>query len=221
MRIGIDLMGSDSSPQVLFEGVLLAAKQLDLSHSLIVFATSSIISSLSHFDLPKHSSRIEFHSVMDEITMDDHPLHVVRQKKDSSLVQGITHLKKGLLDAFVSAGNTGALITCSTVLLSKLPGIHRPALLAILPSERGFVVMIDVGGNVSCKAQHLIQFAQMGAAYQRARGIVDPKIGLLNIGSEALKGTSELRLAYQKMQTLSEQFPESFHFKGNIEAKEI
>lgn len=225
MRIGIDLMGCDTPPKQLYQAVLQAAEDLDPSYTLIVLATDSVIeeaATLNHSaaSSSKQIAKIKFFPIKEVITMGDEPLSAIRHKKNSSLVTGIRLLKKHQLDAFVSAGNTGALIASSTLSLPLLPGIKRPALLAVIPSERGNVVVIDVGGNVSCKARHLIQFAKLGAAYQRSiEGIESPRVGLLNIGVESKKGTSELRQAYQWLEDHREQLSLSFH--GNIEGREI
>lgn len=225
MRIGIDLMGCDTPPKQLYQAVLQVAEDLDSSYNLIVFATDSVIEEAATLKDPaapstKQTAKIKFFPIKEVITMGDEPLSAIRHKKNSSLVTGIRLLKKRQLDAFVSAGNTGALIASSTLSLPLLPGIKRPALLAVVPSERGNVVVIDVGGNVSCKARHLIQFAKLGAAYQRSiEGIESPSVGLLNIGVESKKGTSELRQAYQWLEDHREQLSLSFH--GNIEGREI
>jgi glycerol-3-phosphate acyltransferase PlsX len=150
--------------------------------------------------------------------MDEHPLHSLRRKKNASIPVGMRLLKEGKIDAFVSSGNTGALVSSAKMILSMLPGIHRPALLALMPTKKNPVAVLDVGANIQVKAQHLVQFAHVGAAYQKARGIDHPTVGILNIGSEALKGTSELRLAYQKLLNLKNA---PFRFAGNIEGKSV
>lgn len=231
MRIGIDLMGSDSSPQVLFEAVLQVAEQLDASHCLLVIATHNAIEELMRgggFPVPaQNKARIEFQLVSDVIAMGDEPLSAIRHKKGSSLVTGIRLLKKRMIDAFVSAGNTGALIASSSLQLRMLPGIHRPALLASLPTETGSVAVVDVGGNVACKAHHLVQFAHMGAAYQRcSKGIETPRVGLLNIGVESKKGHAEVRQAWQILKEQTELVAAGgivprMHFVGNIEGREV
>lgn len=225
MLIGIDLMGSDRSPQVLFDAVIQAAKQFDSSVTFVVFTTQEAVDALS--DLQKQVTgsfsiaRIKFELVQDVITMRDEPVQSIRQKKNSSLVQGIRLLKKKGLDAFVTAGNTGALIACATLTLPLLPGIRRPALLATLPTEEGQVAVLDVGGNVLCKAAHFVHFAELGAAFQRIHfGLAAPRIGLLNIGNESKKGTLEHRQAYQLLQTLSNNKPH-LQFIGNIEGREV
>jgi len=213
-------MGSDNSPLVLFEAILQAIEHVASAPTFVVFGTPEVIEQFKQragnsFASPK----IIYHVVSEVIVMSDEPLTAIRRKKNSSLVQGIRLLKKKKLDAFISAGNTGALIACASLSLPMLPNIKRPALLAVLPSQTGTVAVLDVGGNVSCKAHHLVQFAQMGAAYQKAAsGITVPKVGLLNIGVESKKGTSDVRQAYQ---ILSEFSTKHLHFLGNIEGREV
>lgn len=216
MRIGIDLMGSDRSPYVLYPAVIQASKQLGSAASFVVFASEKVIKKLlSEESLPC----IEFVSAADEISMDDDPVKAIRLKKQSSIVLGIQALKKKKIDAFVSCGNTGALIAAATLFLPKLPGVIRPALLAMLPTEKGSVAVLDVGGRVLCKAKHLTQFAFLGAAFQRAFcGIEQPKVGLLNIGAESKKGTSEVRRAHQLLQDCGSS---SIKFVGNVEARDL
>lgn len=138
----------------------------------------------------------------------------LRRKKQASLCVGLRLLKEGKLDAFVSAGNTGALVSASKMILGTFPHISRPALLALMPTKKRPVAVLDVGANLQAKAAQLVQFAHLGAAYQKARGIAVPRIGLLNIGSEASKGTSEIRLAYKELAKLPA-------FAGNIEGKSV
>ncbi len=231
MRIGIDLMGGESSPKELFSAVLLAAEQLNVSNVLAVFATPSAIEELQSSKYPVLSSlqhaQIEFHTVSDYIEMQDDPLTAIRHKKGSSLVTGIRLLKKRHLDAFVSAGNTGALVASASLSLPMLPGISRPALLAVLPTQKGQVAILDVGGSVSCKAHHLVQFACLGAAYQRcSQGIAVPSVGLLNIGVESKKGTLEVRQAYQILKDAQEERRSlgrtpHMDFLGNVEGLEV
>lgn len=230
MRIGIDLMGSDSSPDVLFNGVVRAAEHFGSSVTLVVIATKTVVDRLipnvSPNNVAPHSP-ITFHIVAEAIAMADEPLGAVRRKKGSSLMVGIRLLKKRQIDAFVSCGNTGALVASATLSLHRLPGVMRPALLATLPTEKGAVSILDVGGTMSCKAHHLVQFACLGAAYQRAvKGKEIPKIGLLNVGSESKKGTKEVRQAYELLKAHCEELqvngvPSQMEFIGNVEGREV
>jgi phosphate acyltransferase len=212
-------MGSDSPPSLLFEAILSAARFFDPSITFVVLATQEIVSDISRIPYPGLQARIEYIVVSDFIAMGDEPLSAIRYKKTSSLLVGIKLLRKRLIQGFVFAGNTGALITAAKLYMPMLTGINRPALLATLPTQAGPIAVIDVGGNVSYKALHLLQFAKMGAVYQCCtKGIKIAKVGLLNIGIESKKGTSELRQAYQ---ILKETQNDLFHFIGNIEGRDI
>ena len=205
-KIGVDLMGNDNSPKTLLTA--LNELQLDSSTELVVFG------------LPEYKdlSRFEYVEALEFIEMDDHPLSALRRKKQASLCIGLKALNEKKIDAFISAGNTGSLVTGAKITLGTLPGILRPALLARMPTKKEPVAVIDVGANVQVKACHLVQFALLGTAFAKSHGIKKPRVGLLNIGSEASKGTTELRIAYQELK----EFPNSpFEFVGNIEGKSV
>ena len=211
IRIGVDLMGSERSPQALFDAVIRAYHHLGLSCQFHVFTTMDAWKGFPFCD-----EKIDFHFVNEVIEMTDEPLSSVRHKKNSSLALGMRLLKKKTIDAFISLGNTGALVTTAAITLPLLKGIKRPALLATLPAINGHISILDVGGNISSKANELLSFALMGVCYERAHfGIVDPKVGLLNVGAESKKGSSEHRLAYE----LLEQ--SKVHFIGNVEGFEV
>lgn len=208
-------MGSDSSPQILFPALLEAHEQF--GHEVeffVIFATHQTIKTLH--SIARDFSKIRFVEAESAIEMEDSPLLAVRRKKKSSLLLGIKEMANGNIDALVSAGNTGAMIAGASLLLEPLPHVARPGLLAFLPTQRGRVAVIDVGGNVHGSARQLVQFAQMGVAFQKAIGKADPKIGLLNIGIESIKGTSEVRKAYHLFE---EMFGNAF--VGNIEGPEV
>jgi len=202
-------MGGETPPQELFQAVLEAARQLGPSSSFVVFATEPVL-----FSLPSSLPQIRFHSISEVITMGDSPLEAIRHKKKSSLIIGLKLLKKRVIHAFVSTGNTGALIAASSLILHRQPGIKWAALLAEVPTLGGITAVLDVGGSVLCKADHLVQFAHLGIEYMRKVHRLDhPRVGLLNIGIESKKGTREHQLAYQMLQ--------GEHFVGNIEGKEV
>lgn len=211
MRIGVDLMGSDRSPQELFKAVIQAAEAYP--HLVfVVLATESAIQELKPLTSAKN---IHFYLVKEVIGMEEEPVRAIRTKRNSSLVVGIRLIKKSKLKAFVTTGNTGALIAAASVSLEKLPGIKRPALLATLPSVKGCVSVIDAGGSVLCKAPLLYQYALMGADYHRQiYGINAPRIGLLNVGNESKKGTLEHQEAFRLLSSHS-------GFVGNVEGREI
>lgn len=220
MRIGIDLMGGDNSPYALFDALLYARELLDSSDTLVVIATHSVINEIKR--TPRDLSQVEFHPVLDSISTSDDPLAALKSKKSSSIVVGIRLLKKSYIHAFVSAGNSGALIASATLQLKRQPGVKRPALLALLPTIKGSVAILDIGGSVSCRTEHLVQFAYMGAAFQRCyQGIAKPTVALLNIGVEAQKGNSVVREAYQILSSNQTNFPTQMNFVGNVEGRDI
>lgn len=215
-HIGIDLLGSDTSPNELLDAILSFSRELPPSVHLTLFGTPSLVERTR-----PPTDNVLFHIVEDVITMEDAPLSAIRAKKNSSLCLGIRMLKEGLLQAFISAGNTGALIACAKIELPELPHVDRPALLTLLPTRFNEIAVLDVGANTSYKAEHLVQFASMGVAYQKSRGIAMPRVGLLNIGSEAKKGTPELQAAYNELLALSQKENPSFSFSGNIEGRDV
>lgn len=213
-HIGVDLLGSDISPNELLKAVLSFCKELGPSIRLTLFGTKPLFGRLR-----PPSERVNFLTVKEIITMEESPLTAIRRKRDSSLCTGIRMLKEGQLQAFISAGNTGALMACAKLALPSLPHVERPALLTLLPTRLNEIAVLDVGANTTYKAKHLLQFAAMGVAYQRSRGVKIPKVGLLNIGSEAKKGTPELQEAYNQLLSLSKKPSSSFAFVGNIEGR--
>lgn len=213
-------MGSDAPPQQLFQGVLRAAEYYS-QVEFVVLATPALIELLSIM-ANEACAKLLFHAAKDAISMEDDPLLAVRRKKDSSLMAGMRLLKTGEVDVLVSAGNTGALIASASILLRAFSGIRRPALLALLPSAEKMLAVIDVGGSVKSTSASLVQCAHMGIAYQQCcAGIEMPTVGLLNIGSEASKGTSQLKETYMTLQSFSELSRSKFHFAGNVEARDI
>lgn len=220
MHIAVDIMGGESSPIMLFEGVLHAVQSFP-ELFITVLATSSAVQQISSYNgfqpvLEKFGKHLDLQNVSQIIEMDDDPLTAIRLKKKSSLIVGLELLKEKQVDAFVTSGNTGALIGGATLFIPLLGGIKRPALLANLPTKTGKVSIIDVGGNVRARADHLIQFARMGAAYQHCcLGVEFPKVGLLNVGLESKKGTLELRKAYEGLQN------SNLFFIGNVEGRAL
>ena len=214
-RIGVDLMGSDAAPGTLLKAVVALSSTLPKNIRLVLLGSSRLFLENS---LP---NSIEAISAKEVISMEDDPLIAVRRKKKSSLLVGIDLLKKRKLHALVTAGNTGALLASAKLFLPMLPSIARPALLALLPAQDKEVAVLDVGANLTCKAEHLYQFALMGIAYQKTRGVSNPVVGLLNIGSEKKKGTPELRKAYEKLEQLNKGSRSFKPFVGNVEGRAV
>lgn len=205
-RIGVDLMGSDTPPEALFQAILQLTEQMSHAAEFILFATQEVIGEIS--------CPLETIVVKEMITMEDDPIQMIRRKKEASVFIGMRLLKEKRIDAFVSAGNTGALLLSAKMTLEMLPGIDRPALLTLLPTKGRDIAVLDVGANLTLKTKHILQFAAIGIAYQKSRGVAHPTVGLLNVGTEAKKGTPQLREAYQKLEGLNRDEPT---FIGNVE----
>jgi len=200
-------MGSDTPPNILLEAIISVAPELKKRADLVILAH------VSYF--PKEAiSGITFLPITEVISMQEAPLAAVRLKKNASICVGMQLLGEKTFDAFITGGNTGAFIACAKLFLSMLKGIDRPALLTLLPTQKNPLAVLDVGANITCKAKHLVQFASMGIAYQKSRGILNPRFSLLNNGIEENKGTSEIKEAYQSLKTMK-------NFAGNIEGREV
>ncbi len=213
VRIAVDIMGADSPPSVLAEGVFSAVSEHPdiIAHFIATPETHSAIAIPSTF-----RGRVAFVTASQVIGMDEPPLMAVRRKPDASLVLGMKMLGSGDVDAFVTPGNTGAALTAAMLSVGCLPMITRPAIALILPHHQGRFLLLDVGANVDCKPEHFLQFALMGVAYAEAvMGIPNPKVALLNIGEESIKGTTTAKEAYALLQGAS------LNFIGNVEGRHL
>lgn len=212
MRIAVDAMGSDNAPAPDVKGAVMAAKANGVQ-IVLVGPQDVVQAELSKHDLT--GATIEVVHASEVVTMEDHTM-AVKTKTDSSMVVGIRMVRQGEADAFVSAGNSGAVMAAALFNLGRIKGIMRPAITAIYPTVRGHTVFLDVGANTDCKPEYLYQFALMGQAYAtRALEITNPSIGLLSNGEEEGKGTMLIRDAYELFKA------GSFNFVGNVEGKDL
>ena len=219
VHIGIDLMGSDASPKVFLEALIKVANEMSNEVEFTLFGTKQME---KHFQKAVSVTKnLHYHPVKSSIFMHENPLFAVRRKKKSSMIEGMRMLHKKQIDAFISTGNTGALMTSAKMILKTLPGVIRPALLTLMPTKKNLFVVLDVGANVSCKSEFFVNFALMGMALQKIRGIEKPNIGLLNIGSEAKKGTSDLQKTFKHLKRIRNRIKDEFSFHGNVEGKDI
>ncbi len=195
--IAIDAMGGDHGPAVTVAAAQRALQRHDDIKLMLVGRPDALEPALRERGLDQ-DSRISIHTASEVVGMDESPAVALKKKKDSSMRVAIDLVKQGAVDACVSAGNTGALMATGKFVLKTLPGIHRPAICTALPTITGHTHMLDLGANIDCTADHLLQFAVMGAVLAQA---VDdntrPSIGLLNIGSEAIKGNETVKQASQ------------------------
>jgi len=216
-RVALDAMGSDAAPRTEIEGVALALRELPPTFRVqLVGQSSGIEAELGRYpDLDR--DRLEIVEAPEVIGMAEPPLKAVRKKRKSSIVVGLGLEAEGKSDAFISAGNTGALLAASTMLLGLHGGVERAAVGTLLPTVEGPVLMLDAGANVDCSARELVGFAHLGSVYMRdIMSRPAPKVGLLNIGEEEEKGTALVKEAHQ----LLKKDPR-LNFVGNIEGRDI
>ncbi len=214
MRIILDGMGGDNAPGAVVEGAVLASKEID--HEIVIIGQEELINQ----ELKKYKynhDKITVADAREVITNDEAPVRAVRSKKDSSIVKGINMVKSGDGDIFISAGSTGALLSGGLFILGRIQGIDRPALASIYPIVGGEAdLLIDAGANAECKPNNLLEFGIMGNIYmEKVVGRTSPRVGLVNIGTEAAKGSTLTKAAYE----LLEQ--SNMNFIGNVEAREI
>lgn len=213
MKIVVDAMGGDHAPQAVVAGVVEAVKELDVQ-IVLVGIEDRVKEELSHYQYPLE--RIEIIHAPEAVGMDEHATVSIRRKRNSSISVGIELLKDSQYKAFISAGNTGAVVAASTFFLGMLPGVERPGIGLVIPTLKKFAFLIDVGANTDPKPQHLLQYALMSQVYAReVLGVDNPRVGLLNIGEEATKGTDFVKETHKMMAG------RLGNFIGNIEANEI
>lgn len=214
IRIALDAMGGDRGPTVTVEGAVAAAREYDLS--VVLVGNEDEISPV----LQQHTTKglsIAIRHAPETVGMKESPSVALRKKKQSSIRVGLEMVKNGEADAFISAGNTGAVMATALVTLGHLPGVERPAIALIIPTLKGQSILLDVGANADCKARHLLQFAIMGDVY--ARQIMrksTPTVGLLSIGEEESKGNELTREAFKGLEE-----EQSLNFIGNVEGREV
>jgi glycerol-3-phosphate acyltransferase PlsX len=216
MRIALDAMGTDLAPEPEILGALDALKSLEADIEIVLVGDESVVrpAVAKHGPIPE---RLSFHHAPDRVTAEDAPASVIRKKPDSSIVVGLKLHQQGEVDAFVSAGSTGATMATSLFTLRPLPGVDRPAVGTLLPTIGSPVLLIDAGANVDCKPQHLVQFAHLGSVYvRRTMDLPKPRVALLNIGEEPGKGNEVIAETYE----LLTKEP-GIHFVGNVEGRDI
>ncbi len=218
-RIAVDAMGGDEGVRVMIEGAALARREHDRFKFLIVGDELLIKQALENH--PNLRAASEILHAPDMISGEDRPSQAVRRAKTTSMGMAVGAVKAGEAGAAVSAGNTGALMAIAKLTLRTMPGIDRPALAGLLPTlGANDLVMLDLGANTECDARNLVQFAIMGAAYSRiVTGLASPRVRLLNIGTEDIKGTDTLRLAAAELKKASGKL--ALSFDGFIEADKI
>lgn len=221
MVILLDAMGGDNAPDTTIKGAVKAIDQIKAK--LILIGNEDIIKSkIKEFynkDISEISDRLEIRNATETIEMEDIPTQAIKRKKDSSMVVGFNMLKTGEGDVFISAGNSGALLTGATLLVGRIKGVDRPALAGILPAYKSRLVLMDCGSNTNCKPINLLQFAQMSSIYLKTTlGVENPRVGLLNIGTEETKGNELTKESYKLLKEKSEEL--GINFIGNVEGRD-
>jgi glycerol-3-phosphate acyltransferase PlsX len=214
MRIAIDAMGGDNAPQAIVEGAVMAAKEWKDIEIVLVGDSVQIEAYMT-----EKPSNITIHHTDDVIEAEDEPVKAVRRKKNASMVVAGRLVKEKQADAMISAGNSGALMATGLLIVGRIEGIERPAFAPMIPTIQGIghgVLCLDLGANMDASAENLLQYAIMGSVYRKTvDGIANPRVGLLNVGVETIKGNELVRAAFP---LLSEA---PVNFIGNVEALDV
>ena len=220
MRIIIDAMGGDHAPEAPVLGAIEAAKTYG-SQITLVGRGEDILNVLKQNGIDTLPDGMEIANADDVVDMHDDPANVIRKKPNSSMVVGLKMLSEGQGDAFISAGSTGALLTGATLIVKRVKGIRRAAMGPAMPNKTGGkTVILDCGANAECTPEFLLQFGLVGSLHAKATyGVENPKVGLLNIGTEDTKGTPLQKEAYSLLQKASEKG--LLNFVGNVEARDV
>lgn len=213
-RILLDGHGGDGAPDVVLDGLQQVMASSSKKAKFGICGLAEVLEpALQERGI---ENDIEIVSATEVIEMCDAPAVAVRRKKQSSIHVAARAVRDGDWDAMVSAGNTGALMAISKLVLKTLPGIDRPAIASMIPAADGGTFFLDIGANVDCSSEHLVQFAVMGSCYlQAAEGVASPRVGLLNIGSEATKGTDVIKVAASRLRE------SNLNFIGNVEGTDL
>lgn len=217
MKIALDAMGGDFAPKSIIDGAILALKSFPKDVHIVLLGKEDVIK--SHLEQADVSS--DLFSIIhceEVIEMGEHPTKAISQKPNSSIVVGFALLKAGEVDAFCSAGNTGAMLVGSLFSIKAIEGVIRPCIAGFIPQQSGkFGVLVDVGANADCKPDVLSQFATLGSLYsQHIFGVTDPKVALMNLGEEDTKGTLLTVPAHQML-----KLNKNINFIGNVEGSDV
>ncbi|MBS1532087.1 MAG: phosphate acyltransferase PlsX [Bacteroidetes bacterium] len=217
MKIGLDIMGGDFAPKATVLGAIEAHKALPEGQQLVLIGDKDTALSILR-ENNYSADHFEFVHTTEVIDMHDHPAKAVIKKADSSISVGFQLLREGAIDAFSSAGNTGAMLVGSVLSVKTIEGVLRPAMSTNVPKlAGGFGLLIDVGANADCKPEYLFQFGILGSIFAEAvYGMSNPRVSLLNIGEEEEKGNALCLAAYPLMKE-----SDKFNFVGNIEGRDL
>ncbi|MBK9285479.1 MAG: phosphate acyltransferase [Sphingobacteriaceae bacterium] len=217
MRLGFDILGGDHAPDHCLDGVILASKELANDVKLVLFGDESYAKAYFK-NKGINADLFDYVHTTENIEMGEHPTKAFSQKPNSSIFLGFKHLKEGKINAFTSAGNTGAMLVGSMFTVKSVPGVIRPCITGVVPKENGgYGILLDVGTNADCKPDVLYQFGLLGSIWAKEiNKIPNPKVGLLNIGEEPEKGNLVSQVAFNLMKDTKE-----YNFIGNIEGNDV
>jgi glycerol-3-phosphate acyltransferase PlsX len=215
VRIALDAMGGDKAPGVIIDGAIEATREAgDDLRILLVGRREEVEPVLAQRGVV--SDRLDLIDARDVVAMDEQPSVTLRKKRDSSIAIGLRMQHNGEADGFVSAGNTGAVVANALFTLGRIRGVKRPAIATVVPNGTGGCILLDVGANIECTAEHLYQYGVMGACYaERVLGKANPAVGLLNVGEESSKGTEVVQAAYHMLEA------GDMRFIGNVEGRDL
>lgn len=215
INISVDAMGGDNAPVETVKGAMEALKENKNIKIHLVGPEDIVKAELAKYTY--NEEQIVIVDAKEVITNEDHPVEAIRAKKDSSMVKGLSLLKTGECDAFVSAGSTGAILVGGRLLAGKLKGVDRTPLAPLIPTAAGFSLLIDCGANVDARPNHLVQFAKMGSVYMEyIIGIKNPRVGILNIGAEEEKGNALVKETFPLLKECKD-----INFIGSVEARDV
>ncbi len=215
VNVALDAMGGDNAPAEIVKGAAEAVRDQNNVRVHLVGRRDAIEAELKKHDYPEKS--IEIVEASEIIEMGEPPVMAIRKKRDSSIVVALNLVKDGKCDAFVSAGSTGAVLAGGQLLVGRIKGVERPPLAPLIPTAKGVSILVDCGANVDARPTHLIQFAKMGSAYMKyAMGIDEPRVALLNVGTEEEKGNALVKETYPLLSACTD-----INFTGSVEAREI
>ncbi len=217
LRIAVDAMGGDAAPGVVVEGVLRALEATPGRLEVQLYGPRAVVAAELEARRAQDREGLRLMDAPEVIGMAEPPATAVKTKLRSSIHLGLQAVARGEADAFASAGNTGAIMAAALFILGRLPEVSRPSVVGFFPTTKGRCLVLDIGTNVDCKPEHLVQFARMGAVFaERVWQIERPVVGLLNVGEEPGKGNALARAAYELLQAAPD-----LNFRGNVEGRDL